>query len=229
MGFLRKAKEAMCLLKSEIAFGEAVPQFIRSNAEFMQLWRGVKGRTLVDVNRIFLLWQFAKHALSISGDVAEIGVYKGGTAKVIASVFHKSIKTVHLFDTFCGLPEISSKKNSTKHVEQGLFGNLSLDAVKNFLREFNNVEFHIGIFPNSGKLVIKSKFCFVHIDVDLYQSTKDCLEFFYHKMTSGGIIISDDYGSPRTPGVKKAIDNFLEDKKEFPITTAGYQCAIIKL
>ena len=57
------------------------------------------------------------------------------------------------------------------------------------------------------------KFSFVHIDVDLYQPTLDCLEFFFPKLVSGGIIVCDDYNSSQFPGAKNAWDYYFKDKK----------------
>ena len=41
---------------------------------------------------------------------------------------------------------------------------------------------------------------------------RSCLEFFYSRMSPGGIILSHDYMT--APGVKKAFDDFFEDRAE---------------
>src|SRR5690606_15518579 len=45
-------------------------------------------------------------------------------------------------------------------------------------------------------------YAFVHLDADYYQSTKDAISYFRSRMALGGIILLDDYGWPKTPGVK---------------------------
>ena len=52
-------------------------------------------------------------------------------------------------------------------------------------------------------------FSFVHLDVDLYQSTKDGLAWFYPRLNRGGILISHDYSN--ADGVRKAFDEFFAE------------------
>ena len=69
-------------------------------------------------------------------------------------------------------------------------------------------------------------FSFVHMDVDLYESTKSCLDFFYPRMSRGGVIISHDYlGSI---GVKTAFDEYFKDKPEPVLEVTDSQCLIVK-
>src|SRR5688572_31529904 len=42
-------------------------------------------------------------------------------------------------------------------------------------------------------------------DVDVYQPTRDSLEYFYPRLVTGGILVCDDYG---WPGARKAVDDF---------------------
>jgi hypothetical protein len=75
---------------------------------------------------------------------------------------------------------------------------------------------------------VKDKvFSLVNLDVDCYESTKKSLEFFYPRMSRGGIIISHDYIT--APGVKKAFDDFFEGKTEPVLETAGSQCLVVKV
>ncbi len=73
------------------------------------------------------------------------------------------------------------------------------------------------------------EYSFVHIDVDLYQPTLDCLNFFYNRMIPGGIIISDDYKWQHTPGVKRAFDEFFKDKKEQVNDSGLNSCFVVKV
>ena len=58
------------------------------------------------------------------------------------------------------------------------------------------------------------RFCFAHLDCDIYQSYKETLEFFYPRMTPGAIILLDEYNDPPWPGCNRAVDEFLTDKPE---------------
>lgn len=58
-----------------------------------------------------------------------------------------------------------------------------------------------------------------------FQSILDCLEFFYPRMSHGGIILSHDY---TFKGVKRAFDEFFKDKPEVVIKLFGSQCMVVK-
>jgi O-methyltransferase len=97
--------------------------------------------------------------------------------------------------------------------------------VKQKLKKYPNVHIYKGIFPETGVSLKNKKFAFVHLDVDIYKSTKNCLEFFYDKLPKGGIIISHDY---HAKGVRKAFDEFFKNKNEQIIQLPLSQCMIIK-
>jgi len=192
--------------------------------EFQLLFNEIKAYTLVGRDRCFMLYQLAKYADAKEGEIAEVGVYKGGTGKLIAKTCPK--KPIHLFDTFSGMPATDETKD--KHRKDD-FNDTSLKSVKKYLGDCENIRFYQGFFPDTSGPVANTKFCFAHIDVDIYQSVKDSLEFFYHRMVQGGIMVFDDYGWKTCPGVKKAISEFLLDKVETPIMTTRYQCMLIKI
>jgi O-methyltransferase len=183
-------------------------------------------RSLVDPDRLLNLAQFMRTTINLAGDVAEIGVYRGGTAKLIAQMM--PTKIVHLFDTFEGMPEVDSKIDLHK---KGDFSDTSLEAVKEYLSGINNVQYYKGLFPETSKPVENKKFCFVHIDVDIYTSVIDCCNFFYPRMTPAGIMIFDDYGFFTCPGAKKAVEDFFSynsGKNERHIFLPSGQCFVIK-
>lgn len=159
----------------------------------------------------------------VPGDIAEVGVYKGGSAKIICAA--KGDKTLHLFDTFEGLPKVDDVDMVWPFYE-GKFA-ASYDSVKAYLATEKNVHFYKGIFPDTSDPVKDTRFSLVNLDVDTYESTKKCIEFFYPRMNPGGLIISHDYLT--APGVQKAFDEFFVDKKEPVVETAGSQCFVMKV
>jgi hypothetical protein len=79
----------------------------------------------------------------------------------------------------------------------------------------NNIHFVPGYFGVSfPRFDPNVRFSFAHLDVNLYGSYKDCLEFFYLRMVSGGVILFDEYNDPGWPGCNRAVDEFLADKPE---------------
>ncbi len=226
---MKKIKSFFYGILCRFGYKQPLPEFIAQHIEFMELFNEIKFRALLGIERAFFLFQFAGHASNfLQGEIAEVGVYKGGGAKIIAEAVKNPNKTIHLFDTFSGHPK-TNKKEDSEYQKKGLYKDTSLEEVKNFLSEFNKIKFYKGVFPETTKPVLQKKFCFVHIDTDLYESTKASIEFFYFRMVSGGIIIVDDYGNPDAKGVKKSVDEFFRDKKEFPILCTQHQCIIIKL
>ena len=175
---------------------------------------------LSDDEAVRIYWA-VKSTKKIDGEIAEVGVYQGGSAKLICEV--KNAKNLYLFDTFEGLPEVNEVDNVEFY--KGAMKE-PLENIKYYLREYKNVYFYKGIFPDTAKIVESKYFSFVHLDVDLYKSTLDCLDFFYPRMSKGGIIISHDY--PSAEGVKKAFDEFFKDRPESIIRVSINQCLIVK-
>lgn len=130
------------------------------------------------------------------GDLAEVGVYQGGVIKLLASRFPD--RTIHAYDTFAGLPW----DNKGKH-KAGEFL-CDLDTVKAYV-DCNNVQYHIGIFPETA---IETTYAFAHLDTDDYVSTRKGLEFFYPRMKPNAVIIVDDYNWADCPGVTRACMEF---------------------
>ncbi len=195
------------------------------NREFKKIVSKIEF-TLVDHSRCYMLYQFAKIAQELEGDVAEVGVYKGGTAKLLAETFAcKPNKLVHLFDTFEGMP--TTDPTLDRH-HAGDFRNTSLEAVQKQLHGNSNARFYKGFFPATAGPIEDKLFCFVHVDVDIYQSVKDSCIFFYPRLEPRGVLIFDDYGFSSCPGARKAVDEFFADKLEAPFYLPSGQCFVVK-
>ncbi len=138
---------------------------------------------------------------NVPGAVAELGVYQGGSAKVLAFAFPD--RPCLLFDTFEGIP---FKGESDTH-DVGEFS-ASMEEVRAALEGYPNVTFVKGVFPDTASPYKDLRYAFVYLDADQYQSTKDGLEFFWPRMSPGGIIALDDYRWPQCPGVEKALLEF---------------------
>lgn len=175
------------------------------------------------LNEAYQIYMAVKSTAKIEGNVAEVGTYKGGSAKLICLA--KGNKPLHIFDTFTGLPEVSQIDDTNRFHGGDYTG--SLELVKSYLEDCNNVFFYKGYFPETAKPVENKTFSFVHLDVDLYESTKSCIEFFYPRLSKGGIMISHNYID--AIGVRKAFDEFFKNKPEPVIEMSGTQCLIVKV
>ena len=179
-------------------------------------------RSLLSAYEQYLIYSVARGQSKMSGSMAEVGVFRGGSAKLICEV--KGDKPFHLFDTYEGLPPASEADRGI-HAEHQYA--CSLEEIQEYLQDYDNLHFHKGIFPDSAVGVPEQTYCFVHFDVDLYEGTKGCLEYFYPRMERGGIMVSHDYGI--LAGVEKAFHEFFEDKPEEIIDQPTTQCMVVKL
>ena len=177
--------------------------------------------TIVDRNRLESLCQKIQSVSDKAGSLCEVGVYKGGTARLIC---RSNSGPVNLIDTFEGLPQTSEKDN---HHKKGDFGNTSIEHVKSVLHDCSNYTLIKTRFPDGAETIADQKFKFVHIDVDIYQSVKDCLEWFYPRMISGGWLVLDDYGAGSCLGAKIATNEFLQGKPLKLIVGPSCQASII--
>lgn len=162
----------------------------------------------------------------LDGDMAEVGVHQGGSAKLICKA--KGSKKLHLFDTFEGLPEVKDIDQTFENIrwlETHDFSDTDLDSVKRHLSSFENVFFYKGRFPSTSEPIKNSLFSFVHLDVDLYESTLDSLKFFYPRLVQGGVMISHDYST--LSGVRKAFDEYFQGKKPV-LEIMEKHCMVIK-
>lgn len=195
-----------------------------NNPEWTDLFNQ-RGQSAIPVVGLYILMQLLDHCLVLDGDIAEFGVWKGGSAKLLGLRSQGSGKTLHLFDTFAGMPNTSIKDNFW---EKGDWHNTSLNEVRIHLKDFQT-HFHVGDIVEETKKAPNLSFCFAHLDCDLYEPTLHTSEYLYSRMSKGGIMVYDDYGYMDCAGAKTAVDEFYSTKPETPIFLPGNQCFVIKL
>ena len=196
----------------------------RKDPEIVRLlWEIRRGkRSLLSAWEQYLIYSLARAQSKLPGAIAEVGVFRGGSARLICEA--KGDKPLHLFDTYEGLPP-SSEADRGVHRENQYA--CSIEEIQEYLKAYENVHFHKGVFPDSAADAPEQKYCLAHFDVDLYEGTKGCLEYFYPRMVPGGVMVSHDYGL--LAGVEKAFCEFFADKPEEIIDQPTTQCMIIKL
>jgi hypothetical protein len=141
-------------------------------------------RGILDLPREELMEYSARNA-TLNGIWAEFGVYRGYSLNIIASL---TDKIVHGFDSFDGLPE-----DWTSGMKKGAFRISATDMLK--LK--NNISLHKGLFSdtlpgfkeeNKGEAM-----AFVHVDCDLYSSTKTVFTNLMPMIKPGTVILFDEY------------------------------------
>jgi O-methyltransferase len=163
----------------------------------------------------------------VEGAFAELGVYKGDSANLIHLMDKE--RTFYLFDTFHGFRkedlEMETGKAATYTSRD--FADTSLEKIKQRLSSGKFV-FHSGYFPETAKEIQNEKFALVNMDADLYLPTKAGLEFFYPRLSPGGVIIIHDY-NPDWPGIMKAVDEFSASIPEPIVVLADQDSSVMIL
>jgi|GEM_PF-5813268 hypothetical protein len=173
---------------------------------FEELWKtGFHSRTALSKENAQTVFDCARELIEIPGDIAELGIFRGGMSKMLAVSNDK--KTVWSLDTFEGIP--ISEQDQGGHAK-GDFA-YPYEDVLNYMSDAPNVKIIKGIFPLSAtEDMMKRQFSLVHLDADIYRATKDGLDFFWPRLVVGGVILLHDYGWRRCPGVKMAVKEKLE-------------------
>ena len=171
----------------------------------------------------------------ICGDIAECGVFKGATLLPIGLYLRqkgitKRIIGLDSFEGFDGTVAIDIELGGAADLEKrpGGFNQTSFEYVTERIAALwlqNRIKLVKGFFADTLPTLPEAKYSFVHLDCDIYNSYKQCLAYFYERMTPGGIILFDEYNDPPWPGCNKAVDEFLADRKEKPqlIEEDGYE------
>ena len=140
---------------------------------------------------------------SIPGSIAELGVYRGYVSRFL----HEQIpeRKLYLFDTFDGFRDHADNR----------FRNTSVEIVKERLKNLDNVEFRIGLFPDTARGLEHETFSFVLFDADKYDVAMASFAFFYPRLSRGGYFFLHDFNSNESDwGVSKAARDFLRGKPE---------------
>ncbi|KAB2669789.1 MAG: hypothetical protein DVB31_05580 [Verrucomicrobia bacterium] len=202
---------------------------VATESAFLDLYGGLlaRGVLIQSLNEAFNLWDLARQTAPLGAAMAEFGVYKGGSARLLCGV--KASRPLHLFDTFGelgGMPETRPDIDTTHR--KGDFADSRLPEVRALLDGQPDVQVHAGFFPGSAAGLESERFSFVHLDVDIYQSTLDGLRFFYPRLVPGGILVSHDYGYRPTPGVKRAFDEYFAGSTQTVLRLWDTQCVVVK-
>lgn len=152
------------------------------------------------------VWNPALPFVNKNGLILEFGVAKGSTINMLAKLFpHRAI---HGFDSFDGLPA------DWLHRKKGAF--------KVNLKDIHfdsNVEIHVGLFKDTLPGFVESHkgehVSLLHIDCDLYESTKEVFDHLREMIRPGTVIFFDEIHGPYAQGLEeheaKAFKEYLNE------------------
>lgn len=173
---------------------------------FEEVWRLVRGYTMLDPGRAHALWALA--SVAGPGDFAELGCWNGGICAMLSLA--QPGRAVHAFDTFAGLPA------PLEPYETGLWvGRFPTSSTAtDWLLQFKGVQVHGGQFPiRLAEGVAEQSYSLVHLDADTYASTRAGLEFFWTRLQ--GFLVIDDFLRGDTPGVYRAVMDAVPDWRAY--------------
>jgi hypothetical protein len=178
-------------------------------------------------SKIITHLEFFKQTSNVRGEIVEFGIFKGNSffrwIKFRDLLEQTNSRKVIGFDIFGDFPEAHFEQDKVKRdafvAETNGGKSISFEEINELLDKQGlnkNIDIVKGdILVTLDHYLEKNphlKISLLHIDVDLYEPTKYVLEKLYDKVTTGGIIIFDDYGA--FAGTNKAVDDFFDNKAE---------------
>jgi O-methyltransferase len=195
--------------------------------EFGALFARMRPHTRVSAERAWVLYSLARQALALDGVFYEAGVFRGGTALMLAELLRTAggCHELHLFDTFAGMPTTDARRDLHK---AGDFSNTSLDTVRASVGADEFIHYHPGLVPETFAGREADRIAFAHVDLDIHRSILDSCEFIYPRLLPGGFIVFDDYGFMSCPGARQAVDEFFAARPEVPLVLPTGQAVVFR-
>ena len=154
-----------------------------------------------DYVRLATLELLCRRLAEVPGAAAELGVYRGFFARCINQLLPE--RKLYLFDSFEGFGEEAQASESF----QAAHRNTAIEKVLAIMPYPEKVIVKPGFFPESLD-GLEERFCLVSLDVDFYRTTLEGLRYFWPRLEKGGYLLLHDWGSPKLPGVAKALQDF---------------------
>jgi O-methyltransferase len=175
---------------------------------FGRAYASIREHTMVDIYRLYELWQLTAQAVKVPGAVLEVGAWRGGSGALTAARLRALGEKRHVYvaDTFAGVVKAGPRD---EYYRGGEHANTSADTVRDLFSRLGleHVSVLEGTFPEeTADQVESAQICLCHVDVDVYQSAKDVASWVWPRIPIGGILIYDDYGFYGCEGVTALVD-----------------------
>ncbi len=201
---------------------------IDGDKKFLKIYNDCKDYTMTSRERMFALYKSVQYIIKskIPGDFVECGVWKGGSAMLIALTL-KDLNTqnrrIYLYDTFKGMVKPTEKDHSyrkkkslimiwKKKQKKGhnTWSFVPLTEAKKNMASTGYPEDRITFVKGKVEETIPKnnpkKISLLRLDTDWYESTKHELIHLFPLLSKKGVLIIDDYG--HYIGSKKAVDEY---------------------
>ncbi len=220
------------LVRADGAAGERLPRDM--TGEEREIYRRVEPYTMTSVERVLALSRAVRYVVEngVAGDFVECGVWRGGSAMTVALTLlgvGEAARTLHLYDTFEGMPAPSEKDArydgalasdllAESPRDAPVWAAATLDDVRANMSATGypqeRVRYVCGKVEETIPREAPERIALLRLDTDWYESTKHELEHLYPRLERGGLLIIDDYGHWR--GAREATDEYFKDARPAP-------------
>lgn len=203
------------------AIQDAIGSQSRLEPEFFEVWDKIAPFTMTGIMRAHGLWSACNYIVKakIPGDFVECGVWRGGSAMVMAHALMAlgEVRPLYLYDTYEGMTEptdadisLEGKPARTTWRRKEKWCAASLDEVRSNMAKtgypMDSVHLVEGRVEYTLPVSDHSQIALLRLDTDWYESTKLELEILYPLLVQRGVLIVDDYGHWR--GSQQAVDEY---------------------
>jgi hypothetical protein len=176
------------------------------------LFNEVMGQFIPRVEQSFLA---EIHANGVAGDVVEFGIYHGYMLEKLIEKTEelKMSRNIYGFDSFEGLSE-PSVEHDYENWKKGQYA-AGYDQVAAYLKlkdrpNLKLIKGWLNETLQSPEAQAIKKIAYARIDVDIYEPTKDCLDYLSSRLADGAILVFDDWCYTSTKGETKAFIDWVK-------------------
>jgi hypothetical protein len=235
-----RARISRALLKAAGAVAPRAEQDLnahddeRFHDETLRLWNLVRSRTMTSIFRIDALRAAVEYveANSIAGAIVECGVWRGGSmmAAAVTLLRLSAERSLWLYDTFAGNPppgevdkdflgRAAADLLATESPETSRFwARSTLEDVKAGMAETlypsHQINYIVGLVETTIPETVPDEIALLRLDTDWFSSTYHELVHLWPRISSGGVLVIDDYGY--WAGAKQAVDQFFRERGMHP-------------
>lgn len=173
-----------------------------------------------NLGRFLAIYEIVKTQLSVAGDLAEFGSWRGANLMFMAKAMHfldpHGAKRVHCFDNFAGLPEFAAEDGADEGRVGKYRGSLDeLTAAIELGGLSDTIQIHAGLIADTLTAHLTadqgSTFSLIYFDADLYEPAVTVLSLGHERLAKGGVFVFDEWNTEAWPGEGLAVRNFMQE------------------
>jgi len=179
---------------------------VLTDPDFKTSMGEVRDISSLDTARLANLWIWC--SMSEPGTMVEVGAFRGGTSLHLSNRWPS--RKIFVCDTFEGFASLRLDETLDTGISRGSWCNPDAAAVSRmFAERRRDAVVLAGAFPDSDHDGQIQDVSFAHIDVDIYDSCRNSLEYLSARATPGALFAVNDYLRETTRGVARAVAEFL--------------------